>query len=356
LCIGVLAQCLAIGQTPDGPRLHAGDIVNAADYSSGGVAPGEIVVIYPENVGPPRMVPWGLEGDARTTRALAETSVLFDGTPAIIVYAVRGQVCAIVPHEVAGKRTTNVVVEYQGLRSPPVTLAVIHSAPALFTLDASGKGQAAMLNDTGCCNSVRNPAVRGKPASLYATGEGRIPAGVIARNISVTVGGIPAKVLYTGNKGSLQVNFRVPPNAPVGDAIPLVLRVGNRQSSLGVTMAVRSERQSVLLLNDDTVTRHRLARILTVAGYQVVTDQASEQPDLVIVDLAKLRRETSEIISSLRQLRPQVRVMAMSRQFDADALRTADLLGAQVVLTEPLNAVNVQSRVRRLLEVRPARY
>jgi uncharacterized protein (TIGR03437 family) len=36
-----------------------------------------------------------------------------------------------------------------------------------------------MLNETGCCNSTRNPAVRGSISSLYATGEGQTnPPGV----------------------------------------------------------------------------------------------------------------------------------------------------------------------------------
>jgi uncharacterized protein (TIGR03437 family) len=293
-----------------------------------------------------------LIGGLQAPTSLGETRVLFDGAPAIIVYSVRGQIGAIVPPQIAARKTIKVVVEYQGKRTPPVILPVINSAPALFTLDSSGKGQAAMLNDTGCCNSVRNPAMRGKPASLYATGEGRIPSGRIARTISVTVGGVPAQILYTGQIGSLQVNFRVPVNAPVGDHVPLVLRVGDKQSSPDVTMAVRSARQQVLVMSDDTVLRSRLERIINSAGYDVVT----EQPDLVIVDLAKPQPETSEILRTLRETRPKLRILAMLPAFNTDALRAADLLGAQAVLTQPLNPVKVRSRVRTLLEVRPAVY
>src|SRR5437764_174316 len=100
-----------------------------------------------------------------------------------------------------------------------------------------------MLNDTGCCNSGRNPSMRGSMATLFATGEGQTtPRGVdgsISRYrpgsalpkpllpVSVTVGGVPAEVVYAGEAadqvaGSLQVNFRIPRNAPVGEAVPLV--------------------------------------------------------------------------------------------------------------------------------------
>ena len=95
-----------------------------------------------------------------TTR-LGETRVLFGGLTAPIAYTVSGEVMAVVPYEVSNRKTTDVVVEYQGKRSPAVTLDVVASTPALFTLDSSGKGQAAILNETGCCNSARNPAARG---------------------------------------------------------------------------------------------------------------------------------------------------------------------------------------------------
>jgi CheY-like chemotaxis protein len=264
-------------------------------------------------------------------------------------------VATAVPYEVAGKKTTQVVVAYQGKRSPPVSLAVTASAPALFTLDALGKGQAAMLNETGCCNSVRNPAVRGTVASLYATGGGRIAPGPVARNISVTVGGVPAEVLYTGNGSSMQVNFRVPANAPVGDTVPLVLKVGNRRSSPDVTMAVRSARQRVLVVDDDATIRNGLARILGGAGYEVTT-VAKEQPDLAIFDLAMPQEKNLETIRTIREVHPQLKIVAISAAVGPDALRAADILGAQAVLPLPLNAATVLSRVRTLLQRRPAVY
>src|ERR1700722_19188494 len=207
-----LCLCLVLKASALGPELSARDVVNAADYKGGGVVPGEIVVLFPSNAGPPHLAPWGLDGNQKTPTSLGDTRVLFDNLAAPVFYSVSGRVGAIVPYEVAGKKTTEVVVEYQGKRSPPVTLPVVGSAPALFTLDASGKGQAAMLNETGCCNSVRNPAPRGTVVSLYGTGEGRTdPRGndetvsvpgrparfwVPQLPVKVTVGGVPAEVRY----------------------------------------------------------------------------------------------------------------------------------------------------------------
>ena len=129
--------------------------MNAANYRGGSLVPGEVGVVYLFNAGPPTMMPWGRDGNLTTTFSMGETRVLFDNKPAPIFYSMRGHIRTVVPYELAGKKTAEVAVEYQGQRSAPVTLPVVESAPALFTLDASGKGQAAMLNDTGCCNSVR---------------------------------------------------------------------------------------------------------------------------------------------------------------------------------------------------------
>ena len=94
--------------------------------------------------------------------SLGGTRVLFDGVAAPMVYAQRGQICAIVPFELTGRKTTEVVVEYEGRQSTPVELPVVSSAPAIFTLDASGAGRAAMLNETGAAirSGIRRCAAR----------------------------------------------------------------------------------------------------------------------------------------------------------------------------------------------------
>ena len=174
---------------------------------------------------------------------IGETRVYFDNVSVPIIYAVRGRVGTVVPLAVAGRETTEVVVEYGGRRSAPVT-----------------------VNETGCCNSVRNPAVRGTVVALCATGEGRLSPGRVAPEVSVTVGGVPASILFTKNSGSLQVNFRIPLGAPVGDAVPVVLTVRGRRSSPDVTMAVRSAKRRVVLMVDDPAVVAALRPLLSSGG------------------------------------------------------------------------------------------
>jgi CheY-like chemotaxis protein len=227
-----------------------------------------------------------------------------------------------------------------------------------------------MLNETGCCNSVRNPAVRGTIASLYATGEGLPLPGAAQRPVtplpvSVTVGGVPAQIVWTGNVGLLQVNFRIPANAPVGAAIPLVLTVGNAHSTAPVTMAIRSQRQQILVVAGDLALRRNLSAILTGVGYDVFGASDGAQAtkiaqdrnvDLVITDLVMPPTESADMMRAIRDAHQQVKVLATVDSLSPAELKAADLLGAQAVLTTPLAAQSVVERVRALLRRRPAVY
>jgi hypothetical protein len=207
--------------------------------------------------------------------------------------------------------------------------------------------------------------------SLYATGEGQTnPPGITGlvsayaktaaypvprRKVRVTVGGQPAEILFASEAphtvtGFLQVNFRIPYTAPIGDAVPLVLTIGDTRSPDGLTMAVRTAVRQVVLLDLPEATRVRLARTLTAAGYHIA--EPDQKPlDLVISSLA-----ASEQLKAIRAAQPRVKLIAMTTALDPEALRSADLLGAQAVLTEAMTSQSVLRRVRELLRVRIVPY
>jgi len=190
-------------------------------------------------------------------KTLGEVEVLFDNIPAPLVYVQASQLSAIVPYAVAGTTEAKVQVRYKGVGSNTVTVPVAPSAPGIFTVDATGKGPGAILNQNYTVNAAANAAERGAVAMIYATGEGetdpQVADGRLATAetlpkprlpVSVKIGGLDAEVLYAGAApgmvvGLLQVNVRVPPGAPAGSAVPVVLTVGNASSQPGVTMAVR---------------------------------------------------------------------------------------------------------------------
>jgi uncharacterized protein (TIGR03437 family) len=378
----LLMSCFSILAAAQ-PQLSPPTVERAADHLVGGIAPGEIVIVRAPNAGPDVLLGAQLDSLGIVTTELSDTRVWFDGFAAPLAYAANGNVMAVVPYEVAyeitGKKTTEVVVEYQGRRSPPATVNIVPSAPALFTLDSTGKGQAGMLNDTGCCNSPHNPAVRGTVAVLYGTGEGQTnPPGITGSvsfkdrvadypvprlPIQVTVGGQRAEIEYAGVApnavaGLFQVNFRVPANAPIGDAIPLVVSVGGVRSSSDVTMAVRSQVKRIFVDDPGAVTRDSLQQILTGAGYDVVTARDGRPVDLIVMSLAIPEQERVETVRLLRDAWPQIAVVALATTPAPGpaALRSADIIGAQAVFTTPISSQSVLRRVDDLLRSRPTPY
>src|SRR5262249_48098809 len=120
-----------------------------------------------------------LNDDRRLATTLAETRILFNGVPAPLLYVSNKQSTAIVPYAVAGRTSVDVQVDYKGVRSYALTVPVLTSRPGIFSLDASGQGQGAILNQDGSLNSPSNPAPRGSIISIFATGGGEAAAGVV---------------------------------------------------------------------------------------------------------------------------------------------------------------------------------
>ena len=233
-----------------------GGIVNAASEQPGAIAPGEILSIFGLNLGPAKLIAAAPNSDGRLERILSGTRVLFDGVPGAMLYTSAGQIAVMAPYYLYWKNSTSVQVEYNSVKSDPVTVVVQQSQPAIFTLDASGHGPGAILNQDYSLNSPTNPASRGSIVMLYATGEGQTDSagidGLLANAalptsrlpVSVTIGGVKAPVLYAGAAptfvaGTLQVNVAVPSTAPVGNAVPIQITIGNVTSPGGVIMALK---------------------------------------------------------------------------------------------------------------------
>jgi uncharacterized protein (TIGR03437 family) len=240
----------------DPVQIFASGVLNGATFLSGAVAPGEILAVFGADLGPTELVRGAFDASGRLPTTLAEVQITFDGIAAPLLYVSAGQAGPIVPYSVAGKSSTVMQVTYRGRKTNTVTLPVAESSPGIVTLAGSGRGPGAVFNEDGTLNTAANPAARGSIIVFWATGEGRTaPAGVDGKlatevfpkpvlPVSVTIGGSEAEVLYAAAApfmvaGAMQVNARVPANAPAGDAVPVRLKVGNNTSPEGVTVALR---------------------------------------------------------------------------------------------------------------------
>jgi uncharacterized protein (TIGR03437 family) len=229
-------------------------VVSAAAFTGSAIAPGELIAIFGNSIGP--AVPAGLvlDSSGKVATSLGGLTVTFDGNPAPLLYGSAGQINAVVPFAVAGKSTTSMQVSVSGGATFTATLPVSAAAPGIFVISASGQG--AILNGDFSVNSPGRPAARGSWIAIYATGAGLLSPAVTdgtivsATNlplsvapVSVTIGGQAATVGYRGAApglvaGVVQINVQVPAGVTPGAAVPVTLSVGNTAGLNTVTMAV----------------------------------------------------------------------------------------------------------------------
>jgi uncharacterized protein (TIGR03437 family) len=251
----VIPVTLKVGTGINTPAVSA--IISAASGDTGTVAPGLIVAIFGQSLGPQTAATFVAPAPGQNIAAtLGGTRVLFDGVAAPILYTQDGQVNAIAPFELAGKATSSLEIEYNGVKSAGTALQVADAAPGLFTADGSGKGPGAILNQDFSLNTSSNPAEAGSAVMLYGTGGGQTePASTdgqinpnsadvkLTQEVHVTIGGQAAQVLYSGAApglpgGIMQINAVIPDGTPSGNQ-PVVVQVGSASTTQTVTVSVK---------------------------------------------------------------------------------------------------------------------
>jgi uncharacterized protein (TIGR03437 family) len=251
---------LSVAATP-APVIAA--VSNAASGATGAISPGEEVAIYGSNFGPSSVVYAQPDSSGVFPPTLSNTQVLFDGAPAPIIAIAAGQVDVMVPYGLSGRPTTTVQVTYFGVSSAAVIYNVAAAAPGIYTLNQSGTGNGAIINQANTVNGPNAPAPAGSIVAVYMTGEGvTTPAsttGLVAPvngtglntpvlNVTATVGGKQAKVWYAGSApgivyGVSQVNVEIPAGLSSGaQPIAITLTGANGQTfttQSGVTVSVQ---------------------------------------------------------------------------------------------------------------------
>ena len=233
-------------------------IGNAASYATGGVSPGENIVIFGTGIGPATLAGGTLTASNAFSTTAGNTQVTFDGTPAPVIYASATQTSVMVPYGVSGRTVTTIRISYQGVLSSPLIYNVATVAPGVYTQNSSGTGPGSILNQDYSVNGPTKPAAKGTVVAVYMTGEGTtntVPLdGAIAPvngtglykpllPVTATVGGVPATVQYYGTApgivyGVMQVNLTIPSSVASGPQ-PIVITVGSNNTQAGVTVAVQ---------------------------------------------------------------------------------------------------------------------
>ena len=217
--------------TQSAPVLFANGTVNVASYTpattaNGAVAPGSMVAIFGTDLagGTGRAVVVPLQ----TT--VLDTTVTMNGVAVPLFYVSKTQINAQVPYETA-LGTVNIQV-LRGTQTTSVQNAQVTStAPGVFTLNQQGTGPGAFLHANFQGISDTNPATGGETILMYATGLGATnpvvatgAAATVTVNTvatpTVTIGGLPATVSFSGLAptfvGLYQMNVQVPVGLPAG--------------------------------------------------------------------------------------------------------------------------------------------
>jgi uncharacterized protein (TIGR03437 family) len=224
---------------PVGYGLVITSVANSASLATGAVAPGELVVLFGNGLGPAQIAVNPLPGSiiyspGQPAGGFDDTRILFNGVPAGILYTWVTQVAAVVPASISGS-SVQVVAQYGDQTSAPISIPVAASAPGLFTANSSGTGQASAVNQDGTLNSASNPAKVGSQIRLFATG---VPASGLTVTIGGQVAGPPAEFL-SGSlpPGLTQLTLQIPSGISAGQ-VPVVVQAGGVSSQSGVTIAV----------------------------------------------------------------------------------------------------------------------
>ena len=241
------------------PVIYQNGMMNNASYNLAGgtVAPGSIAAIFGTD-----LTNGGLclsyQGcnpklDAgKVATSMGGTTVTVNGVKAPIYYVMPGQIGFQVPVDVTGS-SASVVVTAEGLASAAQTMALESAAPGIFSATGDGRGAGAMTHTNGFLVTAQNPAARGETLVLYATGLGATNPALatgafpttLTRTVAqpvVTVGGVPAQIVFSGLSGCCvglnQVNFTIPAGSPTGNAVPVIVSVNGKQSN-SVTIPIQ---------------------------------------------------------------------------------------------------------------------
>jgi len=238
-------------------------VVNAANFQSGPISPGEMVTLFGVAIGPTTPAYATIDSSTgKLATTIGGVQVLFNGIAAPMIYVSSTQVSAVVPYEMASAASPGVSIKYAGQTSNAYQLTTMVTAPGLFTQNSSGSGPGCILNQDYSSNGPNNPAAKGSVVMVYLTGEGQtnppsitgaittatlpppqVTPAPVSLPISVLINGQPAPYVYAGEApgfvaGLMQLNAQIPPNAPSG-ALSIQISIGGNSSQNGVTISVQ---------------------------------------------------------------------------------------------------------------------
>jgi uncharacterized protein (TIGR03437 family) len=226
-----------------------GGVANAASYTQA-FAPGGILSVFGTDLAPAI----GIAQTVPLPTMLAGTIATINGTAAALYYVSPTQLNIQIPYDVSAGSTATLRVENNG-ESVFYTFTVAATAPAIFSTNAQGSGQGAILNTSYQLVDASHPATPGSTyIQIYCIGLGAVtnqpaegaasPSNPLAKTSAIpqiTMGGVSATATFSGLApgfvGEYQVNALVPAGVSAGSSVPVAISIGGATSNT-VTIAV----------------------------------------------------------------------------------------------------------------------
>lgn len=233
-------------------------LVNSAKFSQaegGGISPQEIVTEFGVFVGPEVGVGLIFGQDGTALREIGGTQALVNDAATPMVSASRFQSSFVAPADLltakgAADNTATVQFIVDGDPSNTITVPVVPANPGLYTANAAGTGQGAILNPDFSVNGPNNPVPADGFFSLFGTGGGVVeppcPDGEVGPSaeplprlqlpVRVLVDGVDAQVLFAGSAPQLVCGANqyvaIPTNDPSGPEVPVQVCVEEACSNI----------------------------------------------------------------------------------------------------------------------------
>jgi len=220
------------------PVLFTNGVVENAGFTPRRpLAPGSVVALFGTSLGPPQRV---FASQIPLERELAGVKVRIGNVDAPLYDVASDHINAQMPVDLQPGASVSIAVSANGRFTAPQNYFISPAEPGVIV---SGGRAVALVR--GSLISDQNPARIGDVIEIYAFGLGKTDppvstgtagfAPTVLSPVSATMGGVDAEVVFQGLNsccvGLYQVNLRILPGTPTGDAVPIVFRQNGVESN-----------------------------------------------------------------------------------------------------------------------------
>lgn len=224
--------------TGTGIFINPAGVLNGASFAPVGnpIAPGQFIALFGSGLGPNTPV---VAPSVPFPTTLGGVSVTIQGRPAPLYFVSANQISALVPFATSGT-SADIVIRQGNQESNRVSVPVARTAPGIYSNTQNGIGPGAILRSDFSLLTTANPTRRGETVLIYLTGLGQLSPALsdgaaassttlsrVTENVNVYIGGQRATVSFAGAApgfaGLYQLNVVIPPNAPIGSAVPIAV-------------------------------------------------------------------------------------------------------------------------------------